>query len=187
MGQLDPGERLLWTGAPATGIRFTIRSIVTSVISLFLLGFAVIWTTIASWGLWSGQWRASDGFLRVILVAFPLFGLPFVLVGLYGVLGHYVADARRRAQTRYALTDRRALIAVQGRDALLRSWPINRDTVVDYHPGREASIRFVTEVQIDSDGDKTHTRTGFERIREGEKVMRLIRTIQTGLTDPAEQ
>ncbi len=177
---LDPGERLLWTGAPITGIRFTNRAIATSVFSLFILGFALFWTAGAGWGLWSGQWRNAEGFLKAFLILFPLFGLPFVAVGLYGVFGHYLADARTRARTRYALTDRRALIAIDGRERLLRSWPIRPDTVVDFLPGPEASIRFATEVQVDSDGDKTHTRTGFELIRDGEAVMRLIRQIQTG-------
>ena len=177
---LDPGEHLLWTGAPATGLRFPRRSIATSLASLFLLGFAVLWTAGAGVGLWSGAWRAESGFLRVFAIAFPLFGLPFIAVGLYGVFGHYMTDARRRARTRYALTNRRALIAEDGRQRLLRSWPIKGDTIIDFHPGPEAFIRFATEVQVDSEGDKTHTRIGFDRIPDGDAVMRLIRQIQTG-------
>lgn len=180
---LDPGERLLWAGAPATGIRVTPRGIATSVGSLFLLGFALLWTAGAGWGLWSGQWRQAEGFMLAFLIFFPLFGLPFIAAGLYGVIGHYFFDARTRARTRYALTDRRALIAIDGRERTLRSWPIREDTVVDFLPGAEASIRFATEVQVDSDGDKTHTRTGFELIPDGEAVLRLIRQIQTGQVD----
>ena len=66
------------------------------------------------------------------------------------------------------------------------NWPA-RPFVADFHPGRparnEASIRFATEVQVDSDGDKTHTRTGFDLIPDGDAVMRLIRQIQTGDID----
>jgi hypothetical protein len=177
---LDPGERLLRSGAPAAGLRVTPRGIATSLGSLFLLGFAIFWTGGAGMGLWSGEWREADGFMRLFMIIFPLFGLPFIAVGLYGVLGHYVTDARTRARTRYALTTRRALIAVDGRERMLRSWPIGRETIIDYLPGPEASIRFATEVQVDSDGDKTHTRTGFELIPDGDAVMRLIRQIQTG-------
>lgn len=177
---LDPGERLLWTGAPVTGLRFTPGAIATSFGSLFLLAFAVFWTAGAGMGIWSGEWRNADGFLALFFFAFPLFGLPFIAVGLYGVVGHYFTDARKRARTRYALTTRRALIAVDGRERLLRSWPIAPGTVIDFHPGPEASIRFATEVHVDSEGDKTHTRTGFELIPDGDTVMRLIRQIQTG-------
>jgi hypothetical protein len=180
---LDPGERLLWTGAPAIGLRFTPRGIATSLGSLFLLGFALFWTFGAGMGLWSGEWREADGFMRLFMIVFPLFGLPFIAAGLYGVIGHYFADARKRARTRYALTTRRALIAENGKERMLRSWPILPDTVVDFLPGpearNEASIRFATEVQVDSEGDKTHTRTGFELIPDGDTVMRLIRQIQT--------
>jgi ABC-type Na+ efflux pump permease subunit len=75
---LDPDERLLWTGAPATGLRITPRGIATSLGSLFLLGFALFWTAGAGIGLWSGEWREADGFMRVFMIAFPLFGLPFI-------------------------------------------------------------------------------------------------------------
>jgi hypothetical protein len=177
---LDPGERLLWSGQPATGLRITPRGIATSLGSLFLLGFALFWTAGASLGLWSGEWHKADGFMRLLMIVFPLFGLPFIAVGLFGVFGHYLYDARSRARTRYALTTRRALIAVNGSSRMLRSWPILPETVVDYLPGTEASIRFATEVQVDSDGDKTHTRTGFELIPDGDAVMRLIRQIQAG-------
>jgi hypothetical protein len=177
---LDPGERLLWTGAPATGLRVTPRGLAGSFASLFILGFALFWTAGAGMGLWSGAWREADGFMRVFMVVFPLFGLPFVAVGLYGVFGHYLADAYARAHTRYALTDRRALIAVDGRQRMLRSWPIGPATIVDFLPGPEASIRFATDVQVDSDGDKSHTRIGFDRIPDGAAVMQLIRQLQTG-------
>jgi hypothetical protein len=177
---LDPGETLLWTGAPATGLRVTPRGLAISLGSLFLLSFAVLWTAGAGVGLWSGAWREESGFLRVFAIAFPLFGLPFIAAGLYGVIGHYFIDARTRARTRYALTNRRALIALNGRERMLRSWPIGPATIVDFLPGSEASIRFATEVQVDSDGDKSHTRIGFDRIPDGAAVMRLIRQIQTG-------
>ena len=38
-----------------------------------------------------------------------------------------------------------------------------------------------TEMQIDSDGDKSYGRVRFERIAGGERVMRLIRQVQTGV------
>jgi hypothetical protein len=39
-----------------------------------------------------------------------LWGIPFVLVGLFLVFGRFIYDARRREHTFYGLTDRRAII-----------------------------------------------------------------------------
>lgn len=177
---LDPGERLLWSGVPAQGVRVTRKGLGSSFASLFILAFALLWTAGAGLGIISGAWRQAEGAMFWFMVLFPVFGLPFIALGLYGVFGHYFDDARQRARTRYALTDRRALIAIDGRERVLRSWPIRPETIVDFLPGPEASLRFATDVQVDSEGDKSYTRVGFERIAEGEKVMRLIRQMQTG-------
>ncbi|NPA31365.1 MAG: hypothetical protein GXO37_05130, partial [Chloroflexi bacterium] len=45
---------------------------------------------------------------------FPLFGLPFLLGGLYLLVGRFLVDARRRARTCYGLTDRRIIILTPG-------------------------------------------------------------------------
>jgi hypothetical protein len=41
---------------------------------------------------------------------FPLFGLIFVVIGLYFVFGRFIADAIRRGKTFYGLTPQRAII-----------------------------------------------------------------------------
>jgi len=177
---LDPDESLLWQGTPVTGLRFPPKAALTSFGGLFLLGFALFWTLGAGAGILSGAWRSEGTGMRVFMVIFPLFGLPFVALGVYLVIGHYFHDAKRRRQTRYALTNRRALIAYHGRPFSLRSWPILPDTMLDYAPGPEASISFATELQVDSEGDKSYSRIGFDRITEGDAVYRLIRKIQRG-------
>ena len=40
----------------------------------------------------------------------PLFGIPFVLMGIYFILGRFFADAWLRSLTRYAVTNQRVLM-----------------------------------------------------------------------------
>jgi hypothetical protein len=180
---LDPDERLLWTGRPAQGMRYTGKRIGASFVGLFVLGFALFWTAGASAGLWMGEWRNTDTLMFWFFILFPIFGLPFVGLGLYATVGHFFHDRNTRAKTLYALTNRRALILVLGRKVSVKSWPIRPETVIDYEPGLEANIYVATETHTDSEGDKTHTRVGFDLIEDGDKVYRLIRQIQTGEID----
>jgi hypothetical protein len=41
---------------------------------------------------------------------FALWGIPFVLIGIYFVIGRFLADALRRSRTFYGLTDQRVVI-----------------------------------------------------------------------------
>jgi hypothetical protein len=84
------GERILWTGRPAQGLRLTGRD-------AMLIPFSLIWC-----GLVLRMPRTP--------VIFPL----FVLVGLYSVVGRFFVDAWVRGNTWYALTSRRILIERAG-------------------------------------------------------------------------
>lgn len=93
---LDPSERLLWSGQPRSGIRFRVQD-------AFIIPFSILWCGFAIF------WEAS-----VILTDAPFFfklwGLPFVLFGLYFVFGRFIVDARIRGRTFYGVTDERILI-----------------------------------------------------------------------------
>jgi len=94
--ELDTGERLLWSGMPKQGLQLRATDWFVVPFSLFWGGFAILWETLV---LVSG---ASP------LMA--LFGVPFVFVGLYLIVGRFFVDARLRARTYYGVTDRRVLI-----------------------------------------------------------------------------
>jgi hypothetical protein len=94
-GKLLPGERIVWTGRPMTGVMLTGRDIFLIPFSVVWCGFAIFWTVTAT---------LQAGF------GFSAFGLMFVAVGLVVMFGRFILDAWMRSNTRYALTDRRVLI-----------------------------------------------------------------------------
>jgi hypothetical protein len=174
---LDPDERLLWTGRPAQGMRYTLKKIVVSLALLFSFVFLIFWITKAT-QLFSSE-SASSATCNCDFI-YSFFDWPFVLFGLFAIFGPFFLDRARRAKTHYALTDHRALIIVTDKEVNLKSWPIGPETIVEYKASVEATIYFAAEIKTDRDGDKLLLRAGFDLIQDGEKVYRLIRQIQTG-------
>lgn len=99
--ELTSSETLLWSGKPKQGIVFRLGDFFLIPFSLMWGGFALFWEFMALRIPQSGQ--------RETLL-FPLFGIPFVLIGLYIMIGRFFFDAFRRRRTEYGLTDERALI-----------------------------------------------------------------------------
>lgn len=92
---IERDERLLWVGKPKSG--FVLRSFDAILIpfSLLWFGFALFWEYMA--------WKMDAGM-------FMLFGLPFILVGLYICVGRFFADMARRKNTIYGITTERVII-----------------------------------------------------------------------------
>ena len=94
--EVRPGERLLWGGRPRPGLRLQRSDLATIPFSVFFFGFSLFWF-----------WSASGGGRSIS--PFSLFGLPFILIGLYMLIGRFFLDAYRRQHTYYGLTDQRLL------------------------------------------------------------------------------
>ncbi len=93
---LRAGERLLWSGAPRQGwvLRPTDK---------FMIPFSIMWGGFALF--WAIGAIVSDA-----PFFFMLWGIPFVLVGLYVTVGRFWVDAKVRARTQYGLTADRVLV-----------------------------------------------------------------------------
>lgn len=101
-GRLLKGEKIAWWGHPAQGLVFTSQDWFVLPFGLMFAGFAVFWEA----SVWSAP--QSPVFMR-------LWGIPFILIGLYMVAGRFFVDAWARRRITYAVTDKRILILREGR------------------------------------------------------------------------
>jgi hypothetical protein len=94
--ELGSGERLLWAGRPCQGFLFR-------PVDVFLIPFSLMW------GGFAFFWEGLALFMGSPLF-FKLWGIPFVLVGCYLIVGRFFVDAWQREKTSYGLTNERAII-----------------------------------------------------------------------------
>jgi len=108
--ELTSGEKLLWSGRPGHGLVLRPTDILVIPFSLLWCGFAVFWE--ASVLRLDAPWF------------FKLFGIPFVLVGLYMVFGRFIVDVYERSRTRYGVTSSRVILISGLLHESVRSLPL---------------------------------------------------------------
>jgi hypothetical protein len=99
-GQLSPEEEVLWTGRLRGGIRLRPAD-------GFLIPFSLIWTGFPAFLIVMAVLGARE---EPSLLIVAVIAIPFLLVGLYFVIGRFAVDARRREKTSYGLTNQRIVI-----------------------------------------------------------------------------
>ncbi|MFG0285671.1 MAG: hypothetical protein ACF8R7_14730 [Phycisphaerales bacterium JB039] len=104
--ELEDGEQLIWAARPLPRL-MSRRAWPIAIFGVPFLGFAIFWTVGAAWGI-SQAGSAGNGPPGFAII-FPLFGLPFILVGL-GLVTAPFWSRRAARKTLYALTDRRAIL-----------------------------------------------------------------------------
>jgi hypothetical protein len=110
--EMRPHERLIWADRPALRARGT-PAIGRILFGLAFGGFAVFWTSAA----WMMTHRVHDGLFGVF---FPLFGVPFIVVGAGMVLGG-LRSWLDKGSTVYAISSERVLIISGGARKTVRS------------------------------------------------------------------
>lgn len=162
-GILDPDEQIIWQGRPDGAFVLKPAMIGLAIFGTFFAGFALFWMIAAS---------MAGGI-------FWMFGLLHFGVGVSLVVGSLMGPSYVRRRTWYTLTDQRAMIAkvfpLKGRS--LKSYPITKDTNIEYADDGIPSVFFATE-QKRRKGGHYSVPVGFERITDAKAVMQMIRKIQ---------
>jgi hypothetical protein len=130
--QLLPGERIAWEGQPYSGLILRPIEVVLIPFSLFWAGFAVFWNA----SVWT-----TDAPLP-----FKLFGLPFLVAGLYVTVGRFLTDMSLRKRMAYFVTNKRVLIKKRSKGSGIKSLDINRLPALEFDERSDGSgtMRFGT-------------------------------------------
>jgi hypothetical protein len=174
--ELEPNEDLLWSGQPKSGIVFQSADVFLIPFSILWCGFAIFWEV----GVLSSP---APTFFR-------LWGIPFVIVGLYLVFGRFITDACRRANTCYGVTPKRILILsgivtrsvktiqIQSLDEM--ELKEHRDGTGTISFGRSTSpMGFFADSSWPGMGH--YLPPSFERIVDAREIRRLIEQAQSAL------
>ena len=170
--ELLPGERLLWSASPSP---HKLRG------AFLIWGFAIPWTAFALF--WEAMallpWMASShtpsGITWSFGIIFPLFGLPFIGIGLSMLWMPFKAQ-RKAAKTIYGLTDRRVLRVSAG--ARRESASVLFSQMGPYDVTADAqgygSLRIQTGTNRDSDGDRVTERFSVDGVPDVARLESLL-------------
>ncbi len=123
--ELASGERLLWSSAPLRGIRLRASDTFMIPFSLMWGGFAIFW-----------EFSVTNTKAPVFM---DIWGIPFVLIGLYMIFGRFFLDSYLRGRTLYAVTDQRVLIIGGGFSHEVRSLPLRNLTEMNLQERRNGN------------------------------------------------
>ena len=172
--EVADGERLVWV-SQAVPRYFTAATIAPMLFAIPWTGFAVFWTVTAF--VATRKASGDDAMSGALRYLFPLWGVPFILVGL-AMLSAPVWMARRLKRTVYALTDRRAVILAPGwfGSRKVRSFTPEALASMERVERPDGSGDLIFEEYTQRRGSSSHTvRHGFisvPRVRDVEDLLR---------------
>lgn len=175
---LDRGERIIWSGRPRQGVMLRGAD-------AFAIPFALLWTSIPTFGVLSSLARPQANSFAF----FP--ALPFVLIGLYLLIGRFFVDAAQRSKTFYALTNERILIVSGLFSRNVRSLSLRTLDQVDLsaRASGQGTIKFGRSSGYGSlalpgwPGMKGYLPPMFEMIPDATAVAKLIREAQRAVNE----
>ncbi len=117
--ELQSGESLYWTGT-ADPCRAALSALPASIFGIPFAAFALFWITQA-YHATSAMSKSSNNAFAKGFAVFPIFGLPFLLIGLGIVLAPLWAFLKG-ANTVYAVTNQRVMIITGGGNRSVKSY-----------------------------------------------------------------
>lgn len=170
--ELLAGERLLWSGQPRAGKLK--RGFGIWLFAIPWTAFALFWETMALLP-WSASTHTPTAIQWSFGVIFPLFGLPFVAIGLW-MLWQPIRAMRRAGATAYGLTDRRLLRVTEARDRKVQSLVLHQIGPIDRRESRDGfgDLRIQTHSRVDSDGDRVTERFEVLGVPDVARLERLL-------------
>jgi len=96
---LISGENILWAGKPGSSLSSSKGSMFIILFGIFWLGFALFW-----------EYMAILEYLESGVIIMSLFGIPFVIIGLFLVFGIPFYIRSKKKNTYYAVTNKRIII-----------------------------------------------------------------------------
>ena len=168
--ELAPGEGIRWVAQPIPARMARA--------SLPMVLFAIPWTAFALFWMWGAAQGSSDA--PGPFQFFPLFGLPFVLIGL-GLFTSPFWLLRSARRTVYVVTDRRAIVICGGwrNGVSVRSFEPEKLTDLrrDQRADGSGDLVFGQDEQVGSKGRRYKVDYGFLAVanaREAEEYVRAL-------------
>jgi hypothetical protein len=165
--ELEPGEMIRWMEQPVP--RFFSPATVGMVL------FGIPWTAFALFWICGASGFKMPNFSGGGFALFPLFGLPFVLIGI-GMLSSPLWAYRKALKTVYVITSGRALVIEAGRTSTIRSYRPDqlRDAYRKERRNGSGDVILGQRVWTDSDNDRRSMDVGFMNVRDAKRVERLV-------------
>ncbi len=182
--ELEPDEVIQWYAQPRPS------RLVWQTLPIVL--FAIPWTAFAVFWMWGasgfGMARSTESPMDKVTLIFPLFGLPFVLIGL-GMLSSPWWMLRKARRTLYVITKRRAVLFEGGwaGGMTVRSFEPDRlkDIVRKQRADGTGDIIIEKRYWRDNDGDRRSSDVGFYGIERVKEVEDMLQDLAAGQSNDA--
>lgn len=170
--ELTAGERIVWSAQPRAsrlkrGFGIWLFAIPWTVFALFWESMALL--------PWASSSNTPDGIKWGFGIVFPLFGLPFIAIGLW-MLWQPIRAMRKAGETIYALTDRRLIRVVTGKGREVASVMLSQIGPINRRENNDGTgdLSIQTHSRVDSDGDRITEKFEVSGVPDVARLERLI-------------